>query len=440
MPGNKIGVVAATAVALGAIIGAGIFVLSGTVISIAGPYAIPAFLIVGIVALSVALNFGVLGSIMPNAKGASYSYVYGAFGSELGFITGILLYFSFATAVSVVSLGFGATLSGLLGSSFSGYSYIFSIALIAAVGLLNLRGIKNAAHTDTMLVITKIMILLIFVAFAIFFAFGTGHFSPSNFLTGGASGSIINNILEASIAIFFAYTGFQTVSTFTSKVSGGAQKAAKAIIAAVVISIVIYVLVIFGLMLLMPASSYGITANPLTSALSAAHAPSWLFILVSIGALIATASATIAMVMAASRVMYQISKDGLLPRIFRKYNKQKDVAANSILATVFIAVIMLFAGNVYIIAAISNFGLLFSYIMSMIALMHFHKRHKTDGARLFLYPYLQIITIAMLMLFMYGLPHEAFVINVILVISLIVIYYALTEVENKRIPRLRLFS
>ena len=91
---NTISVWVATAVSLGAIIGAGIFVLSGTAIALAGADAIIAFIIVGIVAFMMALQLGELGSLMPKLKGASYSYTYKAFGSELGFITGILIYFS----------------------------------------------------------------------------------------------------------------------------------------------------------------------------------------------------------------------------------------------------------------------------------------------------------------------------------------------------------
>ncbi len=438
MSENKIGMIAAVAVALGAIVGAGIFVLSGTVIAIAGAYAIPAFLIVGLVALSVALNFGVLGRIMPNAKGAAYSYVYSAFGSELGFITGILLYFSFATAISVVALGFGATLASMLGGAMAHFAVAFSILLIIALGIINLRGIRNAARTDTALVMIKVAILTVFIAFAFLFAIGPGHHSAHNF-SRPSEGSLVGDVLEASIAIFFAYTGFQTVSTFTSRVEGGAGNAAEAIMIAVISSIVLYVLVIVSLIFLMPASSYSITANPLTSALSAAHAPGWLFVLVGIGALIATASATLAMMLAASRVMYQISTDGLLPGIFRKYDREKDVAFNGIIASMLIGILMLFAGNVYTIAAISNFGLLFSYIISILALMHFHKHGKTTEAKPRYYPYLQVITIIALMAFIYGLPHEAFVINVIIVISLIVIYYALREVEDKKVIRVRLF-
>lgn len=117
MSKNKISTSAATAVGLGAIIGAGIFTLSGTAIALAGVWSLFSFVLVGFVAIVVALEIGELCSMFPAANGASYSYAYEAFGSELGFITGVLLYFSFATAISVVALGFGAYLSPLLGLS-----------------------------------------------------------------------------------------------------------------------------------------------------------------------------------------------------------------------------------------------------------------------------------------------------------------------------------
>jgi APA family basic amino acid/polyamine antiporter len=100
-----ISVKVATAVGLGAIIGAGIFVLSGTAIALAGSAALIAFVIVGIIALIVALELGELGSIMPQAEGGSYSYAYEAFGSELGFITGIMLYFAYASSIAPIALG-----------------------------------------------------------------------------------------------------------------------------------------------------------------------------------------------------------------------------------------------------------------------------------------------------------------------------------------------
>jgi len=153
----------ATAVGLGAIIGAGIFVLSGTSIALAGADALLAFIVVGLVAIILALEMGELSSLMPDVKGASYSYTYLAFGSRLGFITGIFRYLSLAVSISVISLGFGAYLSSILGISGSTYSIPFAILLIGTLSFVNLLGIKKAAETDSFLVVIKIGILLLFI-------------------------------------------------------------------------------------------------------------------------------------------------------------------------------------------------------------------------------------------------------------------------------------
>ena len=163
---GNINMIVAASVGLGAIIGAGIFVLSGTAIALAGANALWAFILVGIVAILVAFELGELGSIMPKSEGASYSYVYNAFGSELGFITGILLYFSYATSISAVAVGFGAYLSSILGLKSTAFLLSFSIALIFVLTMVNLLGIKKAAKADFGLVVIKISILIIFILLA----------------------------------------------------------------------------------------------------------------------------------------------------------------------------------------------------------------------------------------------------------------------------------
>ena len=427
----------AMAVGLGAIIGAGIFVLSGTALALAGSLALLAFILVGIVALLVAFEIGELGSIMPHAKGAAYSYVFSAFGSELGFITGILLYFSFANAIPVVALGFGSYFASMLGISTS-FVIPFAMLLIFVLAVVNLLGIKKAAKADSMLVVVKVAILGIFIAFALAFAVGSGATVYSHFSIVPSKDSVAA-IFAASVVIFFAFSGFQTISTFTARIRGGPRAAAKAVIGAVVVSMILYVLVVLGLMFLAPASSYGISGDPLSFALNASHAPRYLFYVVDIGALIATASATLAMMLSASRVMYQIGEDKLLPRIVRKYNPKIDVASNAVIISAVIGVVTLFAGNIYVIAAISNFGLLFSYLMTSLALMHFRRIKAQAEFRAPFYPYLPIVAIVAIIAFMYGMPQESLVVGVGLVLSLIVVYYFLRELLGKKVVRIRLF-
>ncbi|MGC8710550.1 MAG: APC family permease [Candidatus Micrarchaeia archaeon] len=435
---SSIGVGTAAAVGLGAIIGAGIFVLSGTAIAIAGAGALLAFILVGIVAVLVALELGELGAVMPNKTGASYSFVYGAFGSELGFMTGILLYFSYATSISAITLGFGSYMGSLLSLN-SSFAIPLAIALIFVLAVINILGIKKAAKIDSVLVYIKISILLLFVFFALLVVSAHGGFKPQNFtLQGGNNG--IAAIFAASVAIFFAYSGFQSISTFTSKVKGGARGAAKAILIATLVSIILYVAVIFALIALVPASSYKINADPLSFALATSHAPNWLFILVDIGAVIATTSASLAMLLSSSRILYQVSKDKLLPKVFRSYDKHRNVAINGVIVSAVIAVIMLFSGNIYIIAAISNFGLLFSYLMSSFALIHFRRNGVKASFTSPYYPYLPVITIFLLLIFILGMPKEALTIGVVLIILLLTVYYFLREATKKEPVKVRLFK
>ncbi|MGC8730073.1 MAG: APC family permease [Candidatus Micrarchaeia archaeon] len=434
MAEQKISVKVATAVSLGAIIGAGIFVLSGTAIALSGVASLFAFMLVGILAVIVAMEIGELSSMFPKAKGSVFSFVYEAFGSELGFITGMLLYFSFSSSISVIALGFGSYFQSLFGSYFP--SIAVAIALILVLSFVNILGIKKATKADFGLVLIKISILIIFIAFAFFYAL-SGHFTPSNFATPSSMFSI-GAIFAASIAVFFAYSGFQVVSTLTSSMDSG-RSAAKAILYSVIISMALYVIVDMSLMLLAPVSVYKISADPLSVALKFSHSPSFMLVLIDIGAMIATTSASLAMILGSSRILYQISSNRLAPKIFRGYNARTDVSVNNVIITMIIAITMLFSGNVYIIAAISNFGLLFSYIMAGLSLMHFRRAKLSGTFKIPLYPYLTVISIIMLIIFIYGMPKEALVLGLGMLISLFVVYYFLRELKNKKPVKIYLF-
>jgi APA family basic amino acid/polyamine antiporter len=444
MPGNdknKIGVSVAAAVGLGAIIGAGIFVLSGASIALAGADALLAFLIVGIVAIIIALELGELGSLMPYVKGASYSYTYKAFGSELGFVTGMLRYMALAVSISAIALGFGSYLSSFVfGSTAGAYPILFAIALIAVLSLLNMLGVKKAAQADFGLVMVKIAILLIFIAFAAFVVLSNPRGIPA--LSFGVSGGAIGSIFAASVVVFFAYSGFQSVSTITDKIKGGSRGYVTAIVAAVLISVTIYVLVVAAMLLLVPPSAYSslLTADPLSHVLSTVHAPSWLMILTDLGALVATASAAVAMILSASRSLYQMSEDHLLPKFFRKYNKKSDSAENGIIISAIIGIAMLFSGNIYVIASIANFGLMFDYLIIGFDVIHFRRRGVKSPFSTPLYPYLTIVGIVLLLAFFTGLNRDVLIAGVTLAISLLVVYYLLREVREKKVVRVKLFS
>ena len=239
--------------------------------------------------------------------------------------------------------------------------------------------------------------------------------------------------------MFFAYSGFQSVSAITERIKGGSAGYVKSILASVLISITAYVLVVFALLLLLPPSAYSISADPLSYALKYVAAPNWLIYTIDIGALVATASATVAMILASSRSLYQMSADGLLPKFLMKYNKRSDAAMNGVIVSAAIGVLMLFAGNIYVIASIANFGLMFDYLVVGFDVIHFRRIGSRSGFMAPLYPYLPIMGIVMLLAFFTGMPKEALVVGVVLIMSLIVVYYSLREVRYKKVIKIRLF-
>ncbi len=436
---NKVEVYVASAVGLGAIIGAGIFVLSGTAIALAGSFAIVAFALVGILALIIALELGELGSLMPYVKGASYSYTYNALGSELGFITGMMRYMALATAIGAIALGFGSYLSSFLGLQLSVYAIPFAIVLIFLLSIVNMFGVKKAAQADFWLVIIKIGVLLLFIIFALLFAFSSKSVGLSNIQFNFSAGTI-KGIFAAGVVVFFAYSGFQSIATLTDRIKGGSKGFVTAILSAVTISIVLYLLIAVALLLLLPQSSYKIVADPLSYALKSADAPGWLSAVVAIGALVATASATIAMILTASRSLYQMGIDRLLPIYFRKYNSKTDTAQNGIIISAIIGILVLFAGNIYIIAAISNFGLMTNYLLVGLDVIHFRRRGIKSPFMMPLYPYLPVLGIIMLLAFFMGMPSEALLLGTVLILVLLVTYYAIREIRGKRVIREKLFA
>lgn len=439
----------ALAVGLGGIIGAGIFVLSGTMISLSGTGALVAFVMTGFVAVILALEMGELVSTMPKSTGASYSFVYNAFGSELGFITGISLYLSFTASVSAIALGFGSYLASMAGISSTLYSHLFAIILILVLIGINLEGVAEAARADLFIVAFKVAVLVIFIIFALLF----GKYLSSNISMPAVNG--VSGIFAASVIAMFAYAGFQSIATMAPNIKGGGRTAARAILVAVALSLVLYVLVTLALLSLLPGTSFGQIADPLSFALKSASAPTWLFYLVDLAALAATTSATLAMMIAGSQLVFQLSNDGLLPRYFSRTGKIAKAPITAVLLTAFFGIALMFTGNIYIIAAISNFGILFSYLISGFALIKIRRARKhpekhsefiknaglalKDVFEMPFFPFLPVIGIIMLIAFFFGFPTIALSAGIGLVMACIIVYYALREDRDEPVIKIRFF-
>lgn len=432
--GNVISIKTAVAICLSAILGDTLFAVSGVPIAQAGFGSIFAYVIVAIFAVLVAIMFGELSAVMPNEKGLAYSYVHRVFGTELGFITGILLYMGYLTTISAVSFSFGSYFLALLNISSIPLQIFIAICLILGISFLNTLGLKETTKLSGVLIGITLLTAVAFVAFA----FLHQPSIPSNFVNSPVQDGFTP--FEAAItAVVFAYAGFQTVVSLTKNVKGKGAGVKKVMVYSLLISAVVYIAVTFALMTLVPASQFTLNSSPLTYALHYSNAPQYITTLITVGSLVAIAASIITLIMISSRLIYQMGVDGLLPQITKKYDISRDVAVNGIWISAAIEIVVLFSGNIYTMLSISNFGIILSWLMGVLALLNISRRTRSMQFKIPYYPYTMIIAIFGCIFFLFGLPKESLAIGVVLILLLLVIYYTVIELKYKKVNRVRLF-
>lgn len=410
-------------IGLGNIIGAGIFVLAGTVINISGPGAILAFALTAILATTVALNSAELSSKVVT-HGGLYSFVRVSMGDGPGFLVGWLRAISYAIAASAVALGFASYLSSLLHLPADPVLLlVLAIALITIVTLLDYRGLRLVARTEKYLVLITVAGLLIFILSALVY----GSWTPDRFtpLLPFGPGSIIT---AASLA-FFAYSGFNTVATLTPEVEDGPVNVPKAILISLVVSTVLYILVVLGLLALMPWTGYTLAANPLQNALDFSNAPPVISTIVAVVAIVATVSVTMSLIIAGSRTLLQMSEDGMFPRWIGGISGDSPKIAVIIIGAGTIASLSL--GNLKFIALASNFGVIFSYALTGVAVIILRQRAVPGRFRSPLYPWVQIVSLLLSIVVMVSLGVEALSLGAIFILTG-VIFYGIIEERKKR--------
>ncbi len=411
----------ALSIGLGNIIGAGIFIMAGASITAAGPAAILAFLITAFYATTVGINNAELSSDFPSVEGGVYSFTLLTMGETLGFLVGWFRLIAYSISGAATALGF----SGYLVSIGLPRILYFPLASIIILVLLiiDYLGLRLAAIIESFLVVLNVVGLLVFSFSSLFISgFKTTNFAP--FLPHGAVG-----VLVASNIAFFAYSGFNTIATLTPNVQNGEKTVPKAIIFSLVISAFLYMLVTFSMVDSLYWNKFGISSDPLSLVLTSIKAPPYVIYFIDLTAIIATITVTLSIIIASERTLAQMVKDSMLPKLLGG----KKI---TLLIVGIIMISSLSLGNVESIALASNFGIVFSYMLSGIQVAIARKRRIEGKFKTPLYPFLQIISVILSMLFMASLGKNALIIGTITLIVGLVIFSIhkefIREIENKR--------
>lgn len=344
---QTLGLLDATAISVGAIIGAGIFVVIGIVAGLAGPALVVSMSIAAVTALFTALSFAELTAWLPK-EGSVYEFAYQLISPFAGFLSGWMWLLSNTFTGAAVSLGFSYYLTALFPVLEANW-----VAAILCIGFtaLNFLGIRQSVILNNLLVATKLCIL------AFFLILGLGYMNPSNFVPFAP---FEVGVVYGAYYIFFAYGGFARVAVIAEEVKDAKRNVPRAILLSLVISTIFYILVGVVAIGLVGASRLSLSDSPLTEATSATGSAAAVYI-VSVGGLLATASVLLTSILGVSRVAYAMSRRKDLPQILSKLHPKHNTPYYSVwIVGIVMALLVLFIDLARVVA-ISTFAMLFYY-------------------------------------------------------------------------------
>jgi len=322
---------------IGAVIGAGIFVMTGqAAANHAGPAVMLSFVFAGLACAFAGLCYAEFAAMMP-VSGSAYSYSYATLGEGMAWFIGWCLVLEYLFAGASVAVGWSAYLVSFITTTlnlpfpaefanaplaWTGHAFVPSgaiinlpaVLIVAAVSGLCYVGITQSAFVNSIVVAIKIAVICLFVGF------GISYISPDNwhpFIPENTAPGVFgwSGVFRAASIVFFAYIGFDAVSTSAGETKDPQKNMPIGILGSLAICTVIYIIVSAVLTGLLPYTQLG-TAKPVATALEHYPQLTWLKSIVEIGAIAGLSSVVLVMLMAQPRIFYTMSRDGLLPKIF----------------------------------------------------------------------------------------------------------------------------
>ena len=427
---------------IGCIIGTGIFVLTGRAAAeFAGPGIMISFIITGTLCGLVALCYSELAAAIP-VSGSAYSYSYASLGEFVAWIMGVLLLLEYGVAASTVAVGWSGYVTSLLhdfgldlpaaltmapgemktlasGEVIHGFMNLPAfIGIIAVTALLTL-GVSESATVNNVVVGIKVTVVVAFIAIGAFYV-KPELWSPlipeqvpapppgsdmsmggqiwaalGNVVTGHSRDSAygIGGLIAAASTIFFAYIGFEAVSTAGAEAKNPAKDMPIGILGSLVICTILYILTCAVLVGIVPYQELNVPA-PIALAVDRMGLP-WFAFLVKLGAFAGLSSVMLVLLYGQTRIFYTMARDGLLPPVFAKINpKTKTPVVNTILVGMIAAGFAGFTGLDFL-GDTTNVGTLVAFMLICITVIYLRFAKPTLN-RPFKMPTWLIVTVGVL--------------------------------------------
>ncbi len=417
---------------IGAIIGTGIFVLTGTVAAnYAGPALVLSFLISALGCVFAGLCYAEFASMIP-ISGSAYTYSYATLGEFVAWIIGWDLILEYLFASSTVAVGWSGYMVSFLNDygihipdalcnapidhikgqgwmltgSIINFPAVFIIALLSTLLVI---GIKESAKFNNIIVAIKVIVILLFIGFGLSYI-DTSNWTP--FIPPNTTGEFgnfgITGVLRGAAVIFFAYIGFDAVSTAAQEAKNPQRDMPIGILGSLLICTVLYVLVSGVITGIEHYSNLNVPA-PLALAIDkTGEALKWLRPLIKLGAIAGLSSVILVMLMGQPRIFYTMANDGLLPKSFSKVHPRFRTPYITTIVTGIVACFIAGLLPIHILSELVSIGTLLAFTIVCISVIILRKK-RPDVARPFRTPWVPWIPLAgaaVCLLQMFSLPWE----------------------------------
>jgi APA family basic amino acid/polyamine antiporter len=424
---KSLGAVSITAMGIGAIIGAGIFVLTGTAAAnYAGPAIMLSFVLGGIACAFVGLCYAELSAMLP-VSGSTYSYTYATMGEVFAWIIGWDLILEYAMGAATVAVGWSGYAVSILrsmglaippeytaapgtlvklpdGGTMHGIVNLPAAFIVAVLTTMLILGTKESARLNNVMVAVKLFVVLAFIGFGAFFV-KSANWHPFIPPASGEFGHYgLSGILRGSAVVFFAFIGFDAVSTAAQEANEPQRDMPIGILGSLTISTLLYILVAAVLTGLVPYGQLNVP-DPIAKGVDVIGM-GWLSILIKLGALMGLTTVILVSLYGQSRILFTMARDGLLPRFFSTTHPTLRTPYLSQGLTGVIVAVVAALTPIDVLGEMVSIGTLFAFILVCTAVIML-RRSDAETFRPFRVPGVPVVPILgvlFCLLLMSGLP------------------------------------
>jgi APA family basic amino acid/polyamine antiporter len=406
--GRTLGLFPLTMIGVGATIGTGIFFTMVEAVPKAGPAVVLSFLLAAITAGLTALCYAELADRVP-ASGSSYSFAYATVGEFAAFIVAACLLLEYGLAGSATAIGWSDYLNNFLQNAFGwqipdalrspmivsgkhgiefhpGHLNLPPILLVVLCCILLVRGTKESATTNAVMVVIKLAILVFFAVIALS-GFDINNFHPFFNAADSHGAGGMAGVTAAAGTVFFSFIGIDTIATAGEETRNPTRDVPLGILAALIIVTVFYMLVAIAAMGAQPAHLFEGQEAGLAVILQNVTGKAWPALVLSAGAVISVFSVTLVTIYGQTRILYAISRDGLIPKTFQRVNpRTQSPVANTLIVSVVVGIVAGLVDATFLWDMVSM-GTLVAFIVVSIAVPVIRRKQGDTGRKGFRVPF-----------------------------------------------------